>query len=143
MFENYCSSDTQDGLNTHFHDAQWVRKHWDLDMDFDTESEEDSAFEDELSSSPDEHEISQVVDGTRPQPCGPTPTKEKKDLGFLVEDWSEESQEPSEETQQAQGVVDGEEVAGDHQKIELAMPPRWSSCLIFSKIGFSPGWRWI
>ena len=112
-------------------------------MDFDTESEEDSAFEDELSSSPDEHEISQVVDGTRPQPCGPTPTKEKKDLGFLVEDWSEESQEPSEETQQAQGVVDGEEVAGDHQKIELAMPPRWSSCLIFSKIGSSPGWRWI
>merc|ERR1711972_947285 len=94
----------QDGLNTHFHDAQWVRKHWDLDMDFDTESEEDSAFEDELSSSPDEHEISQVVDGTRPQPCGLTPTKEKKDLGFLVEDWSEESQEPSEETQQAQGV---------------------------------------
>ena len=93
-------------------------------MDFDTESEEDSAFEDELSSSPDEHEISQVVDGTRPQPCGLTPTKEKKDLGFLVEDWSEESQEPSEETQQAQGVVDGEEVAGDHQKIELAMPPR-------------------
>ena len=141
MFENYCLSDTQDGLNTHFHDAQWVRKHWDLDMDFDTESEEDSAFEDELSSSsPDEHE---VVNGTRPQPCGPTPTKEKKDLGFLVEDWSEESQEPSEETQQAQGVVDGEEVAGDHQKIELAMPPRWSSCLIFSKIGFSPGWRWI
>ena len=108
LFENYCSSDTQDGLNTHFHDAQWVRKHWDLDMDFDTESEED-----------------------------------EKDMGFLVEDWSEESQEPSKETQQAQGVLDGDEDAGDHPKMgELAMPSRWSSCLTFSKIYFSPGWRW-
>ena len=111
-------------------------------MDFDTESEEDSAFEDELSSSPDEHDISQVVDGTRPQPCGPTPTKAKIDISSLVDDWSEESQEPSEETQQAQRVVDGEEVAGDHQKMELAMPPRLSSSLTFSKIGFSPGLKW-
>ena len=94
-------------------------------MDFDTESEEDSAYEDELSSSPDEHEIIQVVDGTRPQPCGPAPSKEKKDISSLIDDWSDESQGPSEETQQAQGVVDGEEVGGDLPKMgDLAMPPR-------------------
>ena len=94
-------------------------------MDFDTESEEDSLFEDELSSSPEEHETSQVVDGTRPQPCGLTPTKEKKDISSLIDDWSDESQGPSEETQQAQGVLGGEEGAGDHPKMgELAMPPR-------------------
>jgi len=117
----------QDGLNTHFHDAQWVRKHWDLDMDFDTESEEDSIIEDELSGSPDEHEISQVVDGTRSQPCGLAPTKAKIDISSLIDDWSEEEEEeePSKETQQAQGVLDGEEGAGDHPKMgELAMPPR-------------------
>ena len=104
-------------------------------MDFDTESEEDSIFEDELSSSPDEHEIIQVVDGTCPQPLGPTPTKAKIDISSLIDDWSdsEESQESSKETQQAQGVLDGEEGAGDHPKMgELAMPPRWSSCLTFS-----------
>ena len=112
-------------------------------MDFDTESEEDSIVEDVLSNSPDEHEISQVVDGTRPQPCGLAPTKAKIDISSLIDDWSEESQEPSKETQQAQGVLDGEEGAGDHPKMgELAMPPRWSSCLTFSKICFSPEWRW-
>ena len=113
-------------------------------MDFDTESEEDSIVEDVLSNSPDEHEISQqVVDGTRPQPCGLAPTKAKKDISSLIDDWSDESQGPSEETKQAQEVLDGEEGAGDHPKMgELAMPPRWSSCLTFSKICFSPEWRW-
>ena len=94
-------------------------------MDFDTESEEDSAFEDELSSSPNEHEISQVVYGTRPQPCGLALVKAKIDISSLIDDWSDESQGPSEETQQAQGVLDGEGGAGGHPNMgELALLPR-------------------
>ena len=31
-------------MERYFHDAQWVRKHWDLDVDFETDSEEDAAF---------------------------------------------------------------------------------------------------
>ena len=96
-------------------------------MDFDTESEEDSIVEDVLSNSPDEHEISQVVNGTRPQPCGLALVKAKIDISSLKDDWSdsEESQEPSEETQQAQGVLDGEEGARDHPQMgELALLPR-------------------
>ena len=37
-------------LNTYFHDAQWVRKHWDLDVDYDTDSEEDTTFGKDMSS---------------------------------------------------------------------------------------------
>ena len=30
-------------MDRYFHDAQWVRKHWDLDVDFDTCSEDEDA----------------------------------------------------------------------------------------------------
>lgn len=40
----------QEVLNTYFHDAQWVRKHWDLDVDYDTDSEEDTTFGKDMSS---------------------------------------------------------------------------------------------
>ena len=37
-------------LDRYFHDAQWVRKHWDLDIDFDTDSEGDATFGKYVSS---------------------------------------------------------------------------------------------
>ena len=37
-------------LDRYFHDAQWVRKHWDLDVDFDSDSEGDATFGKYLSN---------------------------------------------------------------------------------------------
>lgn len=54
-------ADTLQGvLDRYFHDAQWVRKHWDLDIDFDTDSEEDATFGKYLSSDSLEKEESPV-----------------------------------------------------------------------------------
>ena len=47
-------------LDRYFHDAQWVRKHWDLDIDFDTDSEDDATFSKYLSSDSSEKEESPV-----------------------------------------------------------------------------------
>ena len=47
-------------MDRYFHDAQWVRKHWDLDIDFDTDSEDDATFSKYLSSDSSEKEESPV-----------------------------------------------------------------------------------
>jgi len=62
-------ADTLQGvLDRYFHDAQWVRKHWDLDIDFDTDSEEDATFGKYLSSDSLEKEESPVKVAAEQQP---------------------------------------------------------------------------
>ena len=55
-------------MDRYFHDAQWVRKHWDLDIDFDTDSEEDATFGKYLSSDSLEKEESPVKVAAEQQP---------------------------------------------------------------------------
>lgn len=62
-------ADTLQGvLDSYFHDAQWVRKHWDLDIDFDTDSEDDATFGKCLSSDSLEKEESSVKVASEHQP---------------------------------------------------------------------------
>ena len=63
-------------MDRYFHDAQWVRKHWDLDVDFDTDSEEeDTTFE---SDSLEKEEGSEKT-GSRPQLLEQQPILDEKD----------------------------------------------------------------
>ena len=55
-------------LDRYFHDAQWVRKHWDLDIDFDTDSEDDATFGEYLSSDSLEKEENPVKVASEHQP---------------------------------------------------------------------------
>ena len=55
-------------MDGYFHDAQWVRKHWDLDIDFDTDSEDDATFGKCLSSDSLEKEESSVKVASEHQP---------------------------------------------------------------------------
>ena len=55
-------------MDRYFHDAQWVRKHWDLDIDFDTDSEDDATFGQYLSSDSSEKEESPVKVAAEQQP---------------------------------------------------------------------------
>jgi len=62
-------ADTLQGvLDRYFHDAQWVRKHWDLDIDFDTDSEDDATFGEYLSSDSLEKEENPVKVASEHQP---------------------------------------------------------------------------
>ena len=118
-------------MDRHFHDAQWVRKHWDLDVDFDTDSEGDATFGKYLSSDSFEKEESPVESACL-QPCEQQPVQDEEDerADGGAQDASEKDCEVSSEEadslakeQQDDNLDDEEEInhVADHEEVSMEL----------------------
>ena len=116
-------------MDRYFHDAQWVRKHWDLDVDFDTDSEGDATFGKYLSSDSLEKEESPVEAAFEQQPI----------LDGEDGRVQEEAQDASEEvckvsSEEAEVLADEEETdhVAEHEEVSMEMrEPDFSYRLTF------------
>jgi len=121
----------QAALDRYFHDAQWVRKHWDLDVDFDTDSEGDATFGKYLSSDSFEKEESPVESACL-QPCEQQPVQDEEDerADGGAQDASEKDCEVSSEEadilakEQQDGNLDDEEETNhvaEHEEVSMEL----------------------
>jgi len=109
-------ADTLQGvLDRYFHDAQWVRKHWDLDIDFDTDSEDDATFSKYLSSDSSEKEESPVKVASEQQ-------LDLDEEDRLVQGGAQDASEEDFDTLSEEANY-GEE----HEELCLAFSDRWET----------------
>ena len=124
-------------LDRYFHDAQWVRKHWDLDVDFDSDSEGDATFGKYLSSDSLEKEESPVEAAFEQQPIldgedGRVQEEAQDASEEVCKVLSEEAEVLAKEQQEVLADEEETDCVAEHEEISMEMrEPDFSDRLIF------------